>query len=153
MKAKLAEIIAKATRDPTAYRDLTLVYQRGHDLSGITRFELRADGAFTLSTNNPRRQTAGSFDGQLEPDQRDAIIGAIEQTGLLSVPSSSRPIGDGELPIIVDLSYDDLRHRLMIWASDAANNAGFQHFEQVLWPILRGIAGDKIGPGPTASAA
>jgi hypothetical protein len=153
MKEKLAEIVAKAARDPTSYRDLALVYQRGHDLSGITRFEMHADGVFTLSTNNPRQQTAGSFNGQLEPDQRAAILTVIDEAGLLDVPSSSRPIGDDELPIIVELSYDHMRHQLMIWANDVSHSAGFQRFEQTLWPILKGIAGDKIGAGPVASAA
>ena len=134
----LREVVAKAVRDPAAHRDLTLTYQRGHELSGITRFELRADGRYTLTTEDRRRQRTAS-EGELDPEQRDAILAAIEESGLLDVPSSTRNIGDDEQPIIVELRYDDSEHRLRIWAGDARANPGFHRFETILLGVLRNL--------------
>lgn len=153
MTAQLAEIVAKAARDPDAYHDLSLVYQRGHDLSGITRFEARAGGAFRLSITNPRRNKAVAFEGTLEEGQRRDLLSAIDETGLLAVPSSTRPIADDELPLVIELDYDQSRHRLLIWADDARANADLGRFERALWPILRQLAGDELGPVPPTSAA
>lgn len=135
----LREVVAKALRDPAAHRDLTLTYQRGHELSGITRFELRADGRYTLTTEDRRRQRVVS-PGQLDSEQRDAILAAIEESGLLDVPSSTRNIGDDEQPILVDLRYDDAEHRLRIWAGDASANPGFHRFETILRGVLRDLS-------------
>jgi hypothetical protein len=153
MTEKLEEIVASAARNPASYPDLTLLYQRGHDLSGVTRFELRADGAFTLNSNNPRRHSQVSFAGDLEANQREAILAGIEETRLFGVPSSTRAIGDDEIPIVVELSNGDLRHRWLIWAGDALKNADFQRFEKLVWNTLRQISHGEIGPGPSGSAS
>ncbi len=39
---ELAEVTAKAAADPSAYPGLGLRYERGHELSGVTSFELRS---------------------------------------------------------------------------------------------------------------
>ena len=147
MKEKLKEIVAKAIRNPGAYSDLAFVYQRGHDLSGITRFEARAGGAFTLKSDNPRRQRHSFFEGELAVDQRNAILTAIEENHLLDVPSSTRNIGDDELPVIVELNYDDSLHRLFIWADDAHKNVGFHRFEKTLWDLLKQLSNGEVGAG------
>ena len=149
MKEKLKEIVAKAVNNLGSYPDLTLVYQRGHDLSGITRFEMREDCAFTLTTNNPRRQSSAFFEGELEVGQRHAILTAIEETRILDIPSSTRNIGDDELPVVVELGYEDLRYRLLIWAKDALGNAEFHRFERTLWPLLGQLSDGKVGAGPS----
>jgi hypothetical protein len=151
MREQLEEITAKAARQPASYPDLTLLYQRGHDLSGITRFEMQAGGAFALSAGDPRHARQASFEGQLEASQRAAVLSAVEEAKLLRVPSSTRPIGDDELPIIVEMRYDDLHHRLLIWAGDARHDADFQRFEQALWVVLKDLGGDEIGRAPAAS--
>jgi hypothetical protein len=148
MREKLAEIVAKAVRDPAAYPDLTLVYQRGHEMSGITRFEMRAGGAYTLSTNNPRRQTSAHFEGELEAGQRSNMLNTMADTHLTDVPSSTRNIADDELPVAVELGYDNLRHQIVIWAEDALENPGFHRFETALWALLRQLSNGEVGSGP-----
>ena len=148
MKEKLIEIIAKAAADPTAYPDLTLLYQRGHEMSGITRFEMRSGGAYELSSNNPRRQTSSHFEGVLNIDQRRALLSAVVEAHLLDIPSSTRNIADDELPLDVELSFDNLRHQITLWAWDARENAGFRSFEAALWTLLSQLSHGEIGPAP-----
>ena len=126
----LREVVAKAARDPLRYHDLTLTYERGHDLSGTTRIELRADGGYTLATQDRYGERAES-QGTLDAEQREAVLSAVEG-GLLDVPSSTRNLGDDEQPILVGLRYDDSEHRLRIWAGDADANPDFQRFESTL---------------------
>jgi hypothetical protein len=135
----LREVVAKAARDPAAHGDLTLTYQRGHELSGTTRFELRADGRYAL-TREDRRGRRETSSGELDAEHRDVLLAAIEESGLLDVPSSSRNIGDDEEPILVELRYDAAEHRLRIWAGDARANPGFNRFETILHGVLRGLS-------------
>jgi hypothetical protein len=148
MKEKLVEIVAKAVLDPQAYPDLSLVYQRGHEMSGITRFELYPGGAYRLSTDNPRRQTSALYQGTLEPGQRAALLTAVVDARLLEVPSSTRNIADDELPVLVELGYDNLTHRLLIWAGDAAENPGFSRFETALKALFSQLSHGELGQRP-----
>jgi hypothetical protein len=146
-KELLREVVAKAARDPAAHPDLTLTYQRGHELSGMTRFGLRADGHYTLTSDDPRRQHGVALEGELEPAQRDTILTAIDEARLLDVPSSSRNIGDDEQPIVVELRHDGAEHRLVIWAGDARSDPGFAHFETVLRGVMRQISDGEVPRG------
>ncbi|MBN1316448.1 MAG: hypothetical protein JXA42_13315 [Anaerolineales bacterium] len=148
MKEKLAEFIAKAAGNPDAYNNLTITYQRGHDLSGITCFEMLAGGKYTLSSNNPRKGTSISLDGELDAEQRKTIFDAITETGLLDTPSSSRNINDDEQPVEVTLAYDDLVFQLDIWAGDARENTNFHKFETTLWVLLKELSDGGVGRGP-----
>lgn len=145
MKEKLKEIISKAGIDPSASPGFTLVYQRGHDLSGITRFEMQEDGNFTLKSENPSQQSSTFLEGKLEKRQLNAILTAIKETNLLDVPSSIRNIADDELPVVVELSHGNLSHRLLIWADDALENPEFHNFEMTLWGMFKQLSDGKIG--------
>ena len=153
MNGELKEIVAKAARDPAAYLDLTLLYQRGHDLSGITRFEVKTGSAFSLSATNPRRNRSSSFEGELDSAQRTALLAAIDESGLLEVPPSSRNIGDDEQPVLVELGYDDHRFKLLIWADDAAADGRFAAFEGMLWKVLEQLSDGVIRRAAAASTA
>jgi hypothetical protein len=102
---------------------------------------MRAGGDFSLRSVNPRTQRTMSIEGKLEDDQRDALLAAIDQSGLIDVPSSTRNIGDDEPPISVTLSYDNLVQRLLIWDGDARTNPEFQRFESVLRSLLGQLSG------------
>lgn len=144
MREKLKEIISKVGIDPSANPGFTLVYQRGHDLSGITRFEMRENGSFTLKSENPSQQSSAFFKGKLEKRQLNSILTAIQESRLLDVPSSARNIADDELPVVVELSHDNLRHRLLIWADDALGNTKFHNFEMTLWALFKQLSNGKI---------
>lgn len=144
MREKLREVLAKAVQDSSLYRDLGFSYQRGHELSGITHFELHPEGTFTLTANHPKRQTSHSFQGELSDRQRHQLIATILETQLLDVPSSSRNIGDDELPVQVTISYDDLAHQILIWAEDGQQNADFHHFEIALWHLFKELSEGAI---------
>jgi hypothetical protein len=148
VKEELAEIIAKAARDPEAYPELGLRYERGHEMSGVTRFELRPANAYTLRVTNARKQSATSFEGRLEPDQRSQLLAAVDDAKLLEVPPSTRAIGDDELPVVVEVGYDHAHFRLPIWAGDAAANAQFQSFERVLWKLFEQLSDGHIRTPP-----
>lgn len=144
MREKLREALARAVRDATSYRDLGFSYQRGHELSGITHFELHPEGKFTLTSNHPKGQTSHSFRGELSDRQRRHLIATILETKLLDVPSSGRNIGDDELPVQVTISYADLSHQILIWAQDAEQNADFHHCEQALWHLFKELSEGAI---------
>ena len=147
-KEKLKEIVAKAMTDPALYRDLMLVYERGHEMSGITRFVMQGGGDYTLASNNPRRQSSFSTASRLDEDQRQSLLSAILETSLLDVLTSTRNIGDDEIPTEVDLDYDDLHFQIVIWAGDALENPDFHRFERVLWTLMRRLSNDQVGFGP-----
>jgi hypothetical protein len=137
----LREVIAKAARQPGSYGDLTLIYERGHELSGRTRFEARAGGEFTLRAENPRSQRTTAVEGKLDATQTARLFAAVEASRLLEIPPSTRNIGDDEQPIAVEIRYDDMEHRLSIWAGDAAANRDFQQFESSLLELIREVSG------------
>ena len=136
MNEILREVIAKLANDPSDPIGLALVYQRGHDLSGIIRFEMLNSVTFKLNANNPRKQSSLVFEGKLAARQRKTLFNAIEESELLTIPSSTRNIGDDELPLIVELSYNDHDHRLLIWEGDAKQSSSFQHFEKALGSLV-----------------
>ncbi len=148
MKEKLLEIVTKAAASPASYPDLVLVYQRGHEMSGITRFELGEGGRYDLSSDNPRRQTSAHFEGALDVDQRRALFSAVLESGLLDIPSSTRNMADDEIPYDVELHYDDMQHQLTLWARDARENAGFRLFETALWNLFSQLSRGEISPAP-----
>ena len=65
MSETLQEIVARLALDPLNARGFTFAYQRGHDLSGITRLAVSDGTAFTLNANNPRQQRSLVFTGNL----------------------------------------------------------------------------------------
>ena len=136
MSAALAQAVAEAARNPDAHPDLTLTYDRGHELSGFTHFEARADGRYALTADNPRRGTSVEREGTLDPEQRAALFGAVQETRLLDQPSSTRRIGDDEQPIDVVVGHAGEEHRLTLWAKDATANPDFTRFETALRALI-----------------
>lgn len=141
----LRHAVAEAASDPAAHPTLTLSYRRGHDLSGVTAFEMRADRRFSLDWSEPRTGGQLALQGELAPAQRDAVLSAVEREGLLDVPSSTRNIGDDELPILVELRGAGAEHRLQIWAGDARANPAFDRFEAAVRGVLREISDGRVG--------
>jgi hypothetical protein len=137
MNEILREVIAKSANDPAKSHGLNLLYQRGHELSGIVRFEMLNGATFRLNANDPSQQSSLQFEGNLGDGLRKVLFEAIEESELLAVPSSTRNIGDDELPIIVEISYGAQDHRLLIWEGDAKQSSSFQQFEKALGSVLR----------------
>ena len=81
-------------------------------------------------------------------EQHRALLTALLETNLLEEPSSTRNIGDDELPVELDLSYDDLRYQIVIWAGDALHISDFHRFERILWTLLRQLSNNQVGTGP-----
>jgi hypothetical protein len=140
MKAALAEVIAKAARDPAAYSSLEFVYQRGHEMSGITRFELRTNGRFELTASDPTSGSMLTFARELDPTQRAAVLSALDEAHVLQIPAPARPIGDGELPIVIELSYEHLHARVLVWADDVAEIEPFGAFETKLEQLFQQLS-------------
>ena len=88
--AKLAEAIEKAAagQGPGPH----VRFQRGHEMSGITTFEVRDDGSYALSRTSRKGGPPLSFTGQLDAAQRQVLYGALSHAAILTVASSSRPI-------------------------------------------------------------
>jgi hypothetical protein len=150
-RAELAEVVAKAARDASAYPDLTFRYTRGHELSGITRFELQPGGPFVLRSTEARTQRTVTFEGELQASQRAELLRAADASRLLEVQSSSRRIGDDEVPVLVELRYGDAAVELKIWAGDAASNESFHAFEHSLWALLEDLSQGVIQEPPAVA--
>lgn len=138
-RAELRELAAKAAREPAKWA-LELTYERGHELSGALSFTVGEDGAFTLARSERGSLNPTSASGVLTPEQRRELAAAIEGSGLLDAPSSPRPIGDDEVPILVELRAGDLEHSVELGARDAAEQAGFSRFEEVVRRIVDQLA-------------
>lgn len=143
MREKLKEIVAKAAADPATQPDLTLLYERGHALSGTVRLELGPQGHYTLASNVTAGRQPGTWHGVLTPAQGRALFGAASQ-GLLDTPDSARNIGDDEEPVFVTLRDGALAHKLTLWHGDAAGAPGFIAFERALVGLLKELSGGAI---------
>lgn len=144
MIAKLREIAHKAQRAPGDHGALTLRYARDHELSGTTRFTVRATGEYELTSNVTMGRQEVSYSGTLDAADRDALLAAINEHGLLDTPPSTRNIGDDEEPVVIGVSYEDLSHELMSWHEDARENPSFHAFETHLLGLIRELSGGKI---------
>ena len=143
MQAKLEEIVAKAAIDPASQPDLTLLYERGHALSGTIRFALGADGHYELRSNVTGGRKPGSWQGTLTAAQHKALLEAASQ-GLLATPNSARNIGDDEEPVFVTWRDGALAHKLTLWHADAAHAPGFVVFERAVLGLLKQLSGGAI---------
>jgi hypothetical protein len=53
-------------------------------------------------------------------------------------------MGDDEIPITIDVSYDELSHGLEIWQVDAGVNASYGEFETALHKMLLKLSEGNI---------
>jgi len=128
-------MLYKAIEDPSR-SPISLSYQWGHEMSGTVSTSVGPDGAFDLSRSDEGSLNARSTTGHLTPDQLARLLSAIGNGALLDLRSSERPIGDDEVPILVEVRAGDIAHAVRIWAQDAAENPMFSQFEKVLLEIL-----------------
>jgi hypothetical protein len=63
---------------------------------------------------------------------------------ILTVAPSTRPIGDDEQPISVELDGAGAQFSLSIWAGDAHDNARLGELTAALYPLLDQLSGGKI---------
>lgn len=140
---QVAEELAKsaAAGEAPAAR---LEYARGHELSGTTSFSLEEDGHYELVSNQTAGREQVQYEGLLDAARRRALFESLERHHTLGVPSSSRPIGDDELPIELTVEFGGSTHTIRIWDGDAAANEDFRGFERDLLALARELSGGSI---------
>lgn len=123
---------------------LRFQYIRGHALSGMTVFEVDAGGTFSLSSN----QTVGRKDvrlqGTLTAAQRSALLQALRDAGVLALTSVQRIRADDEVPVIVELSSGEAKHRVVMWHDDASQLPRFRALEERLQAVFDELTGNQI---------
>jgi hypothetical protein len=139
----LRDVVEQAIQEPAAYAGLELDYARGHDLSGVTHFHVNGAGVYTLTSRVTRDEQEHSWSGTLDTGDRDALLRAIRDTGLLDVPSSTRNMADDEEPILVTVRYQDLEQKLEVWHDDAGAS-GFDRFEAHVVALTKKLSGGVI---------
>lgn len=140
--AKLAEAIAKAAgRDGPGPH---VHFQRGHEMSGITDLDVGPDGGFVLTRSSRKGGPPQEYRGQLDAGQRQALYAALAKAAILAVPSSTRPIGDDEQPIVLALNGAGQTFTLRIWAGDARDSAAFGVVAAALYPMIAQLSGGGI---------
>ncbi len=144
MKETLKEVVAQVVNNPNSTVDLAFEYKRGHDLSGMTSFEFDKELAFQLESNNPRKQTFHSYSGQLTIEQHRALLTIMQNSSFFDISSSTRNIGDDEIPITIEVSIGDVSHQLEIWQRDAKNNKNYVQFDSALSLLLMELSDGNI---------
>lgn len=119
-------------------------FQRGHELSGVTDFDVSPDGAFVLTRSSRKGGAPQAFRGQLDAGQRQALYAALAKSAILSLPNSTRPIGDDEQPIVVALAGAGQAFTLRIWAGDARDSPAVGVFTAALSPLLEQLSAGAI---------
>jgi hypothetical protein len=119
-------------------------YSRGHVLSGITRVRVDDDGAYHIVSDDTPAMKAVNLDGRLSAADRDALFRAIATNAVDATPSSSRPIGDDEVPVIVTFRREDGERELRIWDADARRHPGFHSFEKILLTLVKRLSRGAI---------
>lgn len=141
---KLREIVAKAARNPDAYPDLEIVYERGHALSGTIHFSARASGAYALASNATMGRKPGTWSGQLSRPQRQTVLDLVATHGIVGLASSTRSIGDDEEPVAVTVRQGGMSHTTTLWHGDAARSSQFHPFEAQWLALLKQLSGGAI---------
>jgi hypothetical protein len=119
-------------------------YSRGHVLSGITRVRVDDDGAYRIVSDDTPAMKAVELDGTLPAADRDALFDAIAVNAAVDTPSSSRPIGDDEVPVIVTFRRENGERELRIWDADARRDPGFHSFEKTLLALVKRLSRGAI---------
>ena len=143
MTGKLRELLNRNVATPGLYPELEFDYTNGHDLSGVTHFRVDGAGRYQLSSNVTKGRQALSWKGVLGSSDRDALFATLEKH-FLDVPSSTRNIGDDEVPILVTLRLGDLSHSLKIWHGDAVRNGDFHALETQLVALATRLSGGAL---------
>jgi hypothetical protein len=141
---KLGEELAKRLASGDEAPAARLEYARGHELSGTTSFTLAEDGRYELESNQTVGREPVRYEGVLDPEQRRSLFESVERNHVLAVPSSSRNIGDDEIPIDLTIEFGDTVHRLEIWDNDAAANTDFRRFERDLLALVGELSDGRI---------
>ena len=102
----------------------------------MIQFQMKLDGSYTLSSSYPPWSDEVRYDGQMDDTQRDAVLNSIQTNQLLEIPSSTRIAREDEIPIVVELTYQDLSHRLLVWELDEPQNTNISNFEAGLQAIF-----------------
>ena len=143
VKDGLRQALEHALADPSDAA-LHFTYSRGHALSGITRFELDGTGRYELESNETMGRQAIELSGTLDESDRAALIRAMLDHDLLATSSSTRNIGDDEVPVILTLSAGRLTNELRIWHGDAKRDPEFHAFETTLLDLVRKLSDGKV---------
>ena len=141
-RAKLTESIEKAAAGQP--HGLHFHYQRGHEMSGIVSFRVGKDGPYELSRTARKNTGPLAFTGKLDAAQLQALYGALARASILEVPSSTRPIGDDEQPIVLRIGDGHQLFELTLWAMDARENARFTDFTSTLYPLIEKLSQGQI---------
>ena len=123
---------------------LSLSYSRGHGLSGITRLELGGDGYFTITSDDTAERRSATYTGTLDEAQRASILRSIVDTGVLGVQSSTRNLGDDEIPALLTIRAGDAVLDLRVWDGDAKHDRAFHAFESALLTLIRALSNDEV---------
>ena len=144
----LRQALDAALTDPASAAGLHLTYSRGHALSGITRFELDGTGRYELESNETMGRKAVEYPGALAESDRVALIRAMREHDLPATPSSTRNLGDDEIPVIVTLSSGPLSRELRVWHGDARQDPQFHAFETALLDAVRKLSDGVVVTSP-----
>ncbi len=143
---KLAEAIDKAATQAGSSPHFR--FQRGHEMSGITTFDIRDDGSYELSRTPRKGGPPLSFTGRLDGTLRQALFGTLSRAAILSVASSTRPLGDDEQPITIELDGAGEHFELAIWAGDARDSPQLHELTAQLYPLIDHLSSGKISLQP-----
>jgi hypothetical protein len=143
----LRDALERALADP-ADADVHLSYSRGHALSGVTRFELDGNGRYELDSDETMGRQAVARSGILADEERTALLREMLDHDLLATPSSTRNLGDDEIPVLITLSSGPHSHELRIWDRDAKENPEFHAFESALLALARKLSDGAIVASP-----
>jgi hypothetical protein len=125
-------------------RLLGFSYSRGHALSGITRVRVDEGGAYHIVSDDTPAMKPVDIDGTLSAADRDALFESIAANRVVDTPSSSRRIGDDEVPVIVTFRQEDAERELRIWDADARRHPAFHSFEKILLALVKRLSRGAI---------
>jgi hypothetical protein len=131
--------------DPSVAAALQLSYTRGHDLAGTTRATISSNGRYSIESDATRERTLTRVDGALSAPDRAAFWRTAGDA--IDTPSSSRPLGDDEIPVLVAVTGDGVSRQLRVWDRDIAARPAFRAFEETMRRLVADAShGAILGP-------
>lgn len=141
-EAALREAVEKAAAGGDA-GGLALEYRRGHEMSGTTALSVSDGVRYSLRAVDRSGEVLHDGSGTLSVETARRLWSAVARHGL-AVPSSTRALGDGEVPTSIVVAVDGRRREADVWARDGRDIEAFVAFQAEIGALLAEVSGGAV---------
>lgn len=144
MTAALRDALERSAKDRNAGAAYQFSYRRGHALSGVTSIEVDGAGHYSITSNETVGRRSVAFSGTLDEADRRTLLKSMLDGEVLETSSSTRPLADDEIPILLTIRADGSTREIRVWDGDAKALPGFHAFDALLLALAARLSDGAI---------